>query len=330
MADALRRHISCFTRSPNFFPLTPLSAKRLRFAPPIRLLPISPTASHSAMDCAAIPNPTGPGHLLFAAEGMLESFVESDPWFAGYSAVMVNLSDIAAMGGTPIAITDVLWTPSGEISAEIWAGMRAASLAYGVPIVGGHTTQTTSGKAALAAAVLGHAGERLITSFDANPGEHLVIAIDMNGSYRDGKPFWNASTTTSPPRLRSDLALFPNLAPRRERHRLCANTAIFLKFGRRYTASLHPKAVIPHRTPKFLRNKVGWHSLWSAVKITALTQEVGFSHCAGAAEKFPSSRPFCECESLAQNASLHPKAVILTALQSSYGTRWAGAAFGVR
>jgi thiamine monophosphate kinase len=133
-------------------------------------------------DCAAIPNPSGPGYLLFAAEGMLESFVRDDPWFAGYSAVMVNLSDVAAMGGRPLAIADVLWTPSEAISDSIWAGMRAASEAYGVPIVGGHTTRIGSGNAALAAAVLGHAGERLITSFDARPGDHLVIAIDMTGS----------------------------------------------------------------------------------------------------------------------------------------------------
>jgi uncharacterized protein len=163
-------------------------------------------------DCAAIPNPSGTGHLLFAAEGMLESFVKDDPWFAGYSAVMVNLSDVASMGGRPIAITDVLWTPSETISAEIWAGMRAASQAYGVPIVGGHTTHLRSGNAALAAAVLGHAGERLITSFDARPGDHLVIAIDMAGAYRGDKPFWNASTGTPPERLRSDLALLPALA----------------------------------------------------------------------------------------------------------------------
>lgn len=163
-------------------------------------------------DCAAMPNPSGSGHLLFAAEGMLDSFVEDDPWFAGYSAVMVNLSDVAAMGGRPIAITDVLWTPSEEISAEIWAGMRAASLAYGVPIVGGHTTRVRSGKAALAAAVLGHAGDRLITSFDAKPGDLLVIAIDMTGSYRGDKPFWNASTDADPARLRADLAILAELA----------------------------------------------------------------------------------------------------------------------
>lgn len=162
-------------------------------------------------DCAAIPNPTGSGHLLFAAEGMLDSFVHADPWFAGYSAVMVNLSDIAAMGGRAIAITDVIWTPTDETSAAIWQGMQAASLAYGVPIVGGHTTRTTTGKLGLAAAVIGHAGERLITSFDAHPGDCLVIAIDMHGEYRGDQPFWNASTNTSPERLRSNLELLPAL-----------------------------------------------------------------------------------------------------------------------
>lgn len=163
-------------------------------------------------DCAAIANPSGTGHLLFAAEGMLESFVEDDPWFAGYSAVMVNLSDVAAMGGRPVAITDVLWTPTEEISLAIWEGMQAAATAYGVPIVGGHTSRSHSGKAMLGAAVLGHAGDRLITSFDAKPGDLLVIAIDMHGDYRNGKPFWNASTITPPERLRTDLEMLPSLA----------------------------------------------------------------------------------------------------------------------
>ncbi len=162
-------------------------------------------------DCAAIPNPTGNGHLLFAAEGMLESFVADDPWFAGYSAVMVNLSDIAAMGGRPLAVTDVMWSGSEESSSLMWQGMSAAAEAYNVPIVGGHTTRATSGTSMLAASVLGYAGTHLITSFDAKPGDHLVIAIDMHGAYRGGKPFWNASTTTPPERLRADLELMASL-----------------------------------------------------------------------------------------------------------------------
>lgn len=176
--------------------------------------PSLPVAGETKLgdDCAAIPNPAGHGHLLFAAEGMLESFVADDPWFAGYSAVMVNLSDIAAMGGRPIAVTDVLWSPDNGAAEEVWKGMRAAAEAYGVPIVGGHTTRMKTGPTMLAAAVMGYAGDRLITSFDAKPGDHLVIAIDMHGAYRKDKPFWNASTTTDPERLRADLELLPALA----------------------------------------------------------------------------------------------------------------------
>src|ERR1700736_1313892 len=59
-------------------------------------------------DCAAIPDGHG-GYLLFSAEGMIPSFIESSPWFAGYSAVMVNISDVCAMGGLPLAVTDVIW-----------------------------------------------------------------------------------------------------------------------------------------------------------------------------------------------------------------------------
>jgi AIR synthase-related protein len=160
-------------------------------------------------DCAAIPD--GDGFLLFAAEGMLESFVQADPWFAGYSAVMVNLSDVAAMGGWPLAVVDVLWTPRLDRSADIWAGMTAASQAYGVPIVGGHTTINQSGSAFLAAAVLGKA-THLLTSFDAKPGDDLLMVVDLRGAYRRDKPFWNASVDAPSERLRADLALLPALA----------------------------------------------------------------------------------------------------------------------
>ena len=160
-------------------------------------------------DCAAIPD--GDEYLLFAAEGMLESFVADDPWFAGYSAVMVNLSDVAAMGGRPVAVVDVLWAPGWEKTEAIWDGMAAAARAYGAPIVGGHTTLTKSGGVFLAAAVLGKA-KRLITSFDARPGDELLMAVDLRGSYRKGKPFWNASVGAPAHRLRDDLAILPALA----------------------------------------------------------------------------------------------------------------------
>jgi AIR synthase-related protein len=160
-------------------------------------------------DCAAVPD--GEGFLLLAAEGMLPSFVADDPWFAGYSAVMVNISDVAAMGGKALAIVDVLWTPRDASAEAIWDGMNAAARAYGVPIVGGHTTPSMAGSAYLAAAVMGRA-ERLITSFDAAPGDDLLMAVDLRGAYRAGKPFWNASTDAPQERLRGDLEVLPEIA----------------------------------------------------------------------------------------------------------------------
>jgi uncharacterized protein len=107
-------------------------------------------------DCAAIPD--GDGYLLLAAEGMMPDFVTTDPWFAGWSAVMVNVSDIYAMGGRPIAIVDTLWSQDAAISQPLLAGMSAAVRAYQVPIVGGHTNSRSEYNA-LSVAILGRAGK---------------------------------------------------------------------------------------------------------------------------------------------------------------------------
>jgi uncharacterized protein len=78
-------------------------------------------------------------------------------------------------------------------------------------IVGGQTGYVGSGRATLSAAVLGHAGDRLISTFDARPGDHLVIAVDMRGGYRGDGSFWSASITLSPERLRTGLEMLPSL-----------------------------------------------------------------------------------------------------------------------
>jgi len=159
-------------------------------------------------DCAAIPD--GEGWLLLAVEGLLNEFVQREPWFAGYCAVMVNLSDVYAMGGRPIAVVDALWTDGAGRAAPIVAGMNAAARAYGVPIVGGHTN-CRSTHDQLAAAVLGRA-RHVLTSFDAHPGDTLVAAIDLRGRYREPYPYWDASTGADGRRLRADLELLPQLA----------------------------------------------------------------------------------------------------------------------
>src|SRR5262249_27029116 len=116
-------------------------------------------------DCAAIPD--GEGYLLLAAEGMLPEFVEQEPRAAGYCAVLVNASDVYAMGGRPLAVVDALFSHGATTAARILEGMRRAGADLGIPVVGGHTN-LKSPYAALAVAIVGRA-KALLISFDARP-----------------------------------------------------------------------------------------------------------------------------------------------------------------
>lgn len=171
-------------------------------------------AMHQAVplgdDCAAMDDGHG-GYQLFAIEGLVEDFITRMPWFAGYSSVMVNVSDIYAMGGRPTAVVDALWGQGpGEQTQQMLAGMAAAAARYGVPIVGGHSNLRAA-QPQLAVAILGHA-KSLLTSFNARPGDQLLMAVDLRGQWQDPFPYWNASTQAPGERLRGDLELLPAIA----------------------------------------------------------------------------------------------------------------------
>jgi len=169
---------------------------------------LNPGRVRNGDDCAAIPD--GDGHLLFAIEGFVEDFVIADPYFAGYCGVMVNASDVCAMGGRPIAVVDAVWSCGHDRAAPLLRGLSDAAAIYGIPVVGGHTNlRASSGQ--LAVAILGRASA-LLTSFDAMPGDVLVAAIDLRGTFRPGTPYWDASTGRAPAELRAALEILPMLA----------------------------------------------------------------------------------------------------------------------
>lgn len=160
-------------------------------------------------DCAAIADQQG--FLLFAAEGMAPSLITQDPWFAGWCGLLVNVSDIYAMGGRPVAVVDALWSKTADQAQEIWAGMEAASKAFNVPIVGGHTN-THSDYDALSVAILGRA-KALITSFDAQVGDRLLLVTNFQGKPRPNLPYcWDAATMTDPTLLQKHWNILPYLA----------------------------------------------------------------------------------------------------------------------
>ncbi|WP_121629024.1 sll0787 family AIR synthase-like protein [Tropicibacter alexandrii] len=196
MAEALRAH--------------PAIRSKLGIAQAAGMLGLTGDAPGAPGDDAAM-IATAEGFDLLAGEGFIPAFVQADPWFAGWCGVMVNLSDIAAMGGRATALIDQVWAPDAEAAAPLMKGLRDAAIAYGVPLVGGHTNFAAS-DLNLAVSVLGKATAP-VTSFDARPGDVLLAAIDHRGRYVNFDNFC-AALDAPHDRLRGDLALLPDLAER--------------------------------------------------------------------------------------------------------------------
>jgi len=160
-------------------------------------------------DAALLPRQNG--QLLLACEGMHPGLVEEDPWFAGWSGVLVNLSDIAAMGGRPLALVNSVWSGGADALQPLLEGMRFACERFGVPMVGGHSNQQ-SPYTALSVAVLGVAEGPVLSARAAAPGDELWMLVNKNGAFYRHYPFWDAATHATPARLRSHLSLLPALA----------------------------------------------------------------------------------------------------------------------
>ncbi len=155
--------------------------------------------------------PVSSGFPLLACEAIQPSLVEEDPWFAGWCGVLVNLSDIAAMGGRPVAVVNSLWSRGAGHARQLLAGMQAACAKFAVPMVGGHINQQSPYNA-LSVAILGEATGPVLSAGAAQPGDELWLVVNPTGRFHRHYPFWDAATRADPALLRSHLALLPRLA----------------------------------------------------------------------------------------------------------------------
>jgi len=62
--------------------------------------------------------------MLLAADGIWSKLMQADPEWSGYCSVLVNVHDIAAMGGWPVAMVDVLSVDDLEVAKRVLQGMK--------------------------------------------------------------------------------------------------------------------------------------------------------------------------------------------------------------
>ena len=121
--------------------------------------------------------------MLIAADGIWGDIMNVNPYWAGYCSVLVNVNDIAAMGGKPLAMVNIMSISNDEIYEDLLSGIRDGCLKFKVPMVGGHL-HPDGEVDSLGVAIVGIAQkDKLITSFGAEVGDKVIVAIDL-----DGKP----------------------------------------------------------------------------------------------------------------------------------------------
>ena len=104
----------------------------------------------------------------------------------GYKAVMVNLSDIYAMNGTPRQITVSLAISKRfgvEDIEELYAGMRLACEAHHVDIVGGDTTSSLTGLAISITAIGDAPKDKIAYRNGAKETDLICVSGNLGAAY---------------------------------------------------------------------------------------------------------------------------------------------------
>ncbi|NLZ31181.1 MAG: methanogenesis marker 2 protein [Methanomicrobiales archaeon] len=172
----------------------------------------SPNIIASFGEDAAVIRHNAEDALLLAADGIWSKLMEADPFWAGYCAVLVNIHDIAAMGGRPVAMVDIFSFTDDRIRDEVTRGMVTASAQFGVPIVGGHLHPNTPYNV-VDVAILGTAKmDQIIFSDTAEEGDLVVAAIDLDGRIHPSCSFnWDSVTMKSAEVVRAQIQVMEDL-----------------------------------------------------------------------------------------------------------------------
>jgi thiamine-monophosphate kinase len=120
-------------------------------------------------------------------DGTCFRLAEAGPRLVGRKAIGVNLSDIAAMAGVPVAAVVSVALPAAggrALAEELYLGMRELADEYDTAIVGGDTN-SWNGPLVISVTLVGEATSRgVVRRSGARPGDTLLVTGPLGGSIR--------------------------------------------------------------------------------------------------------------------------------------------------
>ena len=150
----------------------------------------SPSTIKGVGDDAAVIATSEEGVMLVSTDMLVEgihfNLMYSPLMHLGYKSVVVNLSDIYAMNGTPKQVTVSIAISSRfplEAVEELYKGIKKACDIYQVDLVGGDTTSSLSGLMISITALGTAKKDEVVYRSGAKEFDLLVVSGDLGGAY---------------------------------------------------------------------------------------------------------------------------------------------------
>ena len=138
-------------------------------------------------DDAAAFKPTPDKVSLYTADSLIENVhfkLDNSPDLLGYKSLAVNISDIAAMGGTPTFATVCLGIPENitlDFMTNFYLGLKNAADDYKMTIAGGDLS--SSEELFISISVLGEVDEsKMLRRDTAKPGDKILVTGSLGAS----------------------------------------------------------------------------------------------------------------------------------------------------
>jgi len=182
----------------------------------LRLESFNGNTPHSLGEDSAAIDTGSDDYVLLTTDAILEDLCLNHPRAAGFNAVLANVMDIYAAGGTPTSFAVALSYSDSAIGEALLDGLIAGSHTFQVPIVRGHTNPRSSSTYVVGSTTGTVQVRDLLTAGGAEGGDVLVLLFDREGqrgeSYKLG---WDSVTNRSSDEVVTRLSVMNSLASER-------------------------------------------------------------------------------------------------------------------
>ncbi|MFW9810854.1 MAG: AIR synthase related protein [Candidatus Thorarchaeota archaeon] len=179
----------------------------------LRLESFNGNTPHGLGEDSAVIDTGSDDSVLLTTDAIVEDLCLNHPRAAGFNAVLANVMDIYAAGGTPTSFAVALSYSDPEIGEALLDGLIAGSHTFRVPIVRGHTNPASSSTYVVGSTTGTVKVNHLLTAGGAKVDDLLVFIFDTVGqrgeSYTLG---WDSVTNRTSDEVVKRLSVMNTLA----------------------------------------------------------------------------------------------------------------------